>query len=63
MTLADKILNYRAKHHLTQKQIAEILGESAMMIHRIECGKVKTHRVNEVRIFNKLNELEEKDNV
>lgn len=63
MTLAERILNYRANHHLTQKQMASILGESAMMIYRIECGRYRTHKVNEVRIFNKLNELEAKENV
>lgn len=60
MTLAERILNYRAEHHLTQTQMAELLGTNISMIFRIESNAHKTHQVNVVRFSKKLDELEGK---
>lgn len=60
MTLAERILNYRAEHRLTQAQMAELLGTNHGMIFRIENNTHKPHRVNVVRFSKKLDELEGK---
>lgn len=60
MTIGERMLVYRAKHGLTQRQFAELLGEHANTIYKVENG-VQLHRVNEIRIELKLTELEEKD--
>lgn len=35
----DYLLQFRAKHKLTQKQVAEILGVHVNIVQRHECGK------------------------
>ena len=64
MTLAERLLNHRAKYGLTQTQLDNLLGVSSQTVYRIEAGH-KPRRVREIMIVRKLNELEgiENENV
>ena len=62
MTIGERMLEYRAKHDLTQKQLAELLGENSNTVFKFENGKTKPHKVNELRLHIKMKELEEKEN-
>ena len=56
------LLEFRAKHLLTQKQLAEILGVGVNMIHRYETKKAEPTQVNKIIFENKMKEWEEKHN-
>lgn len=60
MTIGEKILMYRAKHNLTQQQMADLLGVHCNMIHRYEKGGVNPHKVKVIQLEQKMKELEEK---
>lgn len=64
MTLAERLLNYRAKNGLTQAQLDRLLGVSSQTVYRLEAGH-KPRKVREIMIVRKLNELEgiENENV
>lgn len=62
MPLGERMLNYRANHDLTQKQLAELLGTYRDMVYRIENGKYNTRKTTEIRLSQKLTKLEEADN-
>lgn len=59
--LGNRILMYRAKHNLTQRQMAILLGEHHNAICWLETGKHQPHKTKEIRITLKMNELEGKD--
>lgn len=62
MTLGERMLQYRAKHKISQRQLAELLGEKHInTIHRIECNKHKPHKINEIRLTEKMDKLEEEE--
>lgn len=63
MTLGERMLEYRAKHKLTQKQLANLLDENPNTIFKCENDKHKLHKVNEVRLHLKMRNLEENKNV
>lgn len=54
------LLEFRAKHNLTQKQLAEIIGVTAIMVHRYETRKSEPTKVNKIIFANKMKEWEEK---
>ena len=54
------LLEFRAKHNLTQTQLADILGVTFNMIHRYERGSSQPSAVNKIRFENKMKEWEEK---
>lgn len=56
------LLEFRAKHLLTQTQLAEILGVTLNMIHRYENKKSEPTDVNKIIFENKMKEWEEKKN-
>ena len=59
MTLGERMLQYRAGHKISQKKLADLLGEKHInTIHRIECGKHKPHKINEIRLTEKMSKLE-----
>lgn len=64
MTLAERLLNHRAKNGLTQAQLDRLLGVSSQTVYRLESGH-KPRKVREIMIVRKLNELEgiENENV
>ena len=63
MEFSKILLEFRAKHKLTQKQVADIIGVSVVMICRYEKGLNKPTQVNKIRFAKKMKEWEEKKNV
>lgn len=61
MELGERILQYRAKHRLSQRQMAILLGENHNAISWLETGRHKPQKMKEVRLTLKMNELEAKD--
>ena len=61
MTLAERMIAYRAKHRLTQRQLDILLDEHVGTVWRVESGYYKTHKANAARMDMKLRELEERD--
>ena len=57
------LLEFRAKHLLTQTQLADILGVGLSMIHRYETRKSEPSQVNKIIFENKMKEWEEIKNV
>ena len=63
VNVIDSMLNFRAKHNLTQGDLAEILGITVNMVFRYENGVNSPSKVNQIRFKNKMKEWEEKENV
>lgn len=63
MYYGEKMLDFRAKHNLTQKKFAEILGINQSYICRYECGLYNPTKKNQIIYENKMREWEEKKNV
>lgn len=63
MTFGRKMLEFRAKHNLTQKQLADIIGVDVNTVHRTETEKTKPTLRNQIIFENKMKEWEEKENV
>ena len=62
MDLGRKMLEFRAKHNLTQKQLADIIGVDMNTIYRTETEKSQPTRRNAIIFENKMKEWEEKQN-
>lgn len=58
MEYSKKLLEFRAKHNLTQTQLAEILGVGVNMIHRYETQKNEPTEKNKIVFENKMKEWE-----
>ena len=56
------LLEFRARHNLTQKQLADYLGISVMAIYRYENNKYNPTQVNKIKFENKMKEWEESNN-
>jgi transcriptional regulator with XRE-family HTH domain len=52
------LLEFRAKHSLTQTQLAEILGVGLNMVHRYETDKNQPTNKNKIAFENKMKEWE-----
>lgn len=63
MEFSKTLLEFRAKHKLTQKQVADIIGVSVVMICRYEQEMNKPTQVNKIRFAKKMKEWEEKKDV
>ena len=63
MDYSMKLLSFRARHDLTQIQLANILGVNPNMIFRYENGINEPLEVNKVKFETKMKEWEEKKNV
>lgn len=63
MDFGKKLLEFRAKYSLSQKQTSEIIGVSYEMISQYENGKYKPTARNKIIFENKMKEWEEKQNV
>ena len=61
-TYGIKLLRFRAKHCLTQTQLANILGVGLTMVHKYETNKSEPSNVNKIKFENKMKEWEEKQN-
>lgn len=62
MTFGRKMLEFRAKHNLTQKQLAEIICIDKNTVHRTETEKTTPTLRNQIMIENKMRKWEEKQN-
>lgn len=58
MTIGERLLMFRAKYNLTQKQMSKLIDENINMLYRYENGNNKPHKKNELRILIKLEKLE-----
>ena len=63
MSFKEILLDFRAKHNLSQNQLSQIIGVSVEMIHRYETEKSKPWQKNKIMFENKMKEWEEKKNV
>lgn len=63
MDFGKKLLEFRAKYSLSQKQTSEIVGVSYEMISQYENGKYNPTARNKIIFENKMKEWEEKKNV
>lgn len=62
MNLGRKMLEFRVKHNLTQKQLADILGVVINTVYRTENSKTEPTKRNAIAFENKMKEWEEKNN-
>lgn len=62
MNYGITLLEFRAKHLLTQKQLADILGVDVLTVYRTENKKTEPTKRNKVIFENKMKEWEEKNN-
>lgn len=63
MDYGKKLLEFRAKHLLTQTQLAEILGVTPVMVHKYETNKSEPTAVKKIVFENKMKQWGEKENV
>ena len=61
MNYGKILLEFRAKHLLTQTQLAEILGVGLNMVHRYETQKNEPTEKNKIVFENKMKEWEERN--
>jgi transcriptional regulator with XRE-family HTH domain len=59
MNFGNKLLEFRARHNLSQKQTADIVGVSYEMISQYETGKYNPTAKNKIKFENKMKEWEE----
>lgn len=57
-SLGVRMITYRARHRLSQRAFAELIGENLATVYRIENSIHKPHRINEIRLSQKMDELE-----
>ena len=62
MRFKEILLDFRAKHNLSQNQLSQIIGVSVEMIHRYETEKSKPWQKNKIMFENKMKEWEKKKN-
>lgn len=51
MTLTEKMLRYRAKHRISQSELAELCGVSLQTIYTIETGQQTPKKTTELQIL------------
>lgn len=61
MTLSDRIVRYRARHKLSQREFAKKVGLSLQTVNSIETGQQEPSRVTVAKIDLLLEEDERKD--
>ena len=50
MTIGEEMTRFRAKHNLTQKELADIVGVTVQTICNVETGQQTPSRVTEQKI-------------
>ncbi len=56
--LGVRMLTYRARNRLSQRALADLMGETLATIYRVENGIHKPHKINEIRLTEKMDKLE-----
>ena len=62
MEFSEKIIKFRVKWNLSQREAAEILGVNKNMIYQYESGLVNPRKVNLIAFDEKMKKWEEKNN-
>ena len=62
MDYGKKLLEFRAKHNLTQRKLANLFEVGIFMIYRYENGISEPSAVNKIKFENKMKEYEVKKN-
>jgi transcriptional regulator with XRE-family HTH domain len=62
MEFSRTLLEFRAKHNLTQKKLGEILGIALNAVHRYEANKNKPSAMHKIQFETKMREWEENKN-
>lgn len=57
-SLGVRMISYRARNRLSQRALADLMGETLATIYRIENGIHKPHKINEIRLTEKMDKLE-----
>jgi transcriptional regulator with XRE-family HTH domain len=57
-SLGVRMITYRARHRLSQRAFADLIGETLATVFRIENGIHKPHKINEIRLTEKMDKLE-----
>ena len=60
--LKDAMLDFRAKHNISQSKLAEMCKLTAITICNIENGVQSPSRLTERKIWNVINQEKEKEN-
>lgn len=60
MEFGKRLLEFRAKHNLSQMQLAELFDVGVFMIYRYEKGISHPTSVNKIKFENKMKEFENK---
>ena len=61
MTLGERFIDFRARHNMTQEELAKALGmNTASQIGRIENEQTKTHKARATRLLYALADLEKR---
>ena len=63
MKIGEKLLAFRARHNLTQMQLADLFGVSYQTIWRTENNISIPTAMHKIKFENKMKEWEEKQNV
>ena len=62
MDYGEVLLDFRARHNLTQTQLAELLGVTVFMVYRYEKCISKPSMVNRIKFDYKMKEWEKEKN-
>lgn len=62
MDYGKVLLDFRARHNLTQQQLAELFGVTVFMVYRYERQISKPSKVNKIKFDYKMKEWEKKKN-
>ena len=62
MEFSEKIIKFRVKWNLRQREATEILGVNKNMIYRYESNLVNPRKVNLIAFDEKMRKWEEKNN-
>ena len=57
-SLGVRMITYRARHRLSQRAFADLMGETLATIYRVENNIHKPHKINEIRLSEKMDKLE-----
>ena len=63
MEYGKQLLEFRAKHNLTQMQLADLLGVGIFMVYRYEKGISQPSAVNKIKFENRMKDYEVKNDV
>ena len=60
-SLGVRMISYRARNRLSVRAFSELIGEHHNTIYRIEKNICKPHQINEIRLTEKMDKLEEEE--